>query len=114
MKKQLIPDVLYEISEDGNLLDIEQGSIEPVCVQLHKIQIKHFAELMNVDVLDKGDQAKLTNFLEQINQRAEQLYHLISSIPCFPPRDEQTQEEMLAEELWKLTNTTLSLWGTGY
>lgn len=114
MTKHLIPDVRYEISEDGCLLDIEQGSLEPVYVQLHKIQIKHFAELMNVDVSDEDDDVKLTNYLEQINQKAEQLYHLVGSIPCFPPRTERSEDEILAEELWKLTNTTLTLWGAGY
>lgn len=109
-----IPDVKYEISDCGDLLTIEQGSLDTDIVSLHKIHIKHFADLMQVNEVQEEGDARLTDHLERINQKAEQLYHLIGAIPCFPPSDKISDEEKLAEELHQLTNTALSLWGDGY
>lgn len=114
MTMKEIPDVKYEISDDGDLLTIEQGCMDIVYISLHKIHIKHFADLMKVNEIDNASDVRLTDYLEHINQKAEQLYHTIGAIPCFPPSDKISDEEKLAEELHQLTNTALSLWGVGY
>jgi hypothetical protein len=46
-----IPDVKYSISEDGNLIDIEQGQLDPVCIQLHRIHFDHIANKLGIPSL---------------------------------------------------------------
>ena len=111
MTMQEIPDIRYELSEDGKLLTIEQGSIEPVCIQLHKIHIKHLAELMKVSLDEEETSPMLVEFLERINLQAEELYLYLDSIRCMPTSDGISEDVLMAKNLHQTANMALGLWG---
>lgn len=106
-----IPDVKYAISDDGNFLNIEQGGIEPNYIQLHKIHVKHLAEIMNIGIDDETTSPKLVDYLERINEQAEDLYSYLSSVPSFPPQDQPSEDVMMAKQLRDTANLALSFWG---
>jgi len=111
MTMQEIPDIKYRLSEDGNLLTIEQGSMEPDCIQLHKIHIKHLAEIMKVGLNEEETSPMLVEFLERINQQAEELYRYLDSILCMPTSNGIGEDVLMAKNLHQTANLALGLWG---
>jgi hypothetical protein len=107
-----IPDVKYTVTEDGNLVNIEQGYIEPVYVQLHKIHIKHFAEVMKIGIEEDKTAPMLVDFLERINEQAESLYNYLASVPCFPTNTQLTEDVIMAKSLYETANKALAYWGS--
>lgn len=106
-----IPDIKYSLSDDGNLLTIEQGHMEPAYVQLHKIHIKHLAEVMKIGLDDDETSPMLVDYLERINEQAESLYKLLASVPNSHPRDLESDDVILARQLSKTANMALGFWG---
>ena len=106
-----IPDIKYSLSEDGNLLTIEQGHVEPDYVQLHKIHIKHLAELMKIGIEEDKTAPMLVDYLERINEQAECLYNYLASVPCFPTNTHLTEDVMMAKNLYDTANQALGYWG---
>lgn len=96
MNKKLIPDIAYEV--DGDTVTIEQGWSEPVSVVLHKIHVKHLLNEMGLSV-DQETRPQLIKCLESINDMANELYKMVSGIPCFPPSKEAPEDVLLAAEL---------------
>ncbi|MBA4056706.1 MAG: hypothetical protein C0490_18475 [Marivirga sp.] len=111
MSMQTIPDVRYAISDDGQLINIEQGEMEPSCVQLHRIHVKHFAELMKVGQEDERTSPMLVDYLERINEQAASLYNYLSAIPGFPTNAEYSEDVMMAKNLYETANKALAYWG---
>lgn len=109
MNKKLIPDVAYEV--DGDTVTIEQGWSESVSVVLHKIHIAHLANEMGVKVAEQEAGPQLMKHLESINEMANDLYKMLSGIPCFPPSNEASDDVLLAAELVQKTGVALALWG---
>lgn len=106
-----IPDVKYSLSEDGSSLTIEQGHMEPVYVQLHKIHIKHFSEIMKVGVNEDNTSPMLVDYLERINAQAEELYKFLDAVPSFPTNTQLTEDVMMAKSLYETANKALAYWG---
>lgn len=106
-----IPDVKYELSEDGDLLTIEQGTVEPTYVVLHKIHLQHFVNVMKVQANDDQASPRLVEYLERINEQAENLYELLKGVPSFPPQQQEGEDVLLAKQLMDTANLALCFWG---
>ncbi|OIQ92420.1 hypothetical protein GALL_256410 [mine drainage metagenome] len=111
MSAMEIPDIKYTLSEDGNLLNIQQGYMEPVYIQLHKIHIKHLAEVMKISVDEDKTSPMLVDYLEQINEQATSLFELLESIPNSHPRDLESDDLIMARKLMITANKALGYWG---
>ena len=111
MTMKQIPDVNYKLSDDGDLLTIEQGQVEPVIIQLHKIHVKHFAELMNISIEDDEDSPMLIDYLERINEQAEDLYRFLEAVPCYSTNTNISEDVAMAKKLYEIANRALGFWG---
>lgn len=111
MTMQEIPDIKYELVGDGSLINIEQGHLDPVYIQLHKIHIQHIAEVMKIGLEDDISSPMLVDYLERINEQATSLYVLLDSIPNSHPRDLESDDVILARKLMETANKALSYWG---
>lgn len=109
MSRKLIPDVAYEV--DGDTVTIEQGWSEPTSVVLHKIHLTHLIEEMGLKVGEAEASPQLIKHLEAINEMANDLYKMLSGIPCYPPSKEATEDVLLAGELAQKAGMALALWG---
>jgi hypothetical protein len=108
---QSIPDIKYALSDDGHLVNIEQGEMEPVYVQLHKIHVRHLAEVMKIGLEDDNTSPMLVDYLERINEQAEELYKFLSAIPSFPTNTQLSDDSLMAKKLYETANKALSYWG---
>lgn len=108
---QEIPDVKYALSEDGSLVNIEQGHMEPVYIQLHKIHIKHLAEIMKIGFEEDKTSPMLVDYLEQINEQATSLFEFLDSIPNSHPSGLEPEDLVMARKLMIVANKALSYWG---
>ena len=113
MTMKEIPDIKYEIVDDGNLINIEQGFMDPVFVQLHKIHIKHFAEVLNIGLEQDDSSPKLVDYLEQINEQATKLFEILDANPNSHSHSKDIQPPCLvtARKLKDVANKTLTYWG---
>jgi CRISPR/Cas system Type II protein with McrA/HNH and RuvC-like nuclease domain len=111
MTMKEIPDIKYELVDDGSLINIEQGFLDPVCVSLHKIHIKHIADLMKVGAEDDEASPVLVDYLEQINEQATKLFEFLDAIPNSHPRDIEPECLVMARKLKGVANQALSYWG---
>lgn len=106
-----IPDVTYALSEDGELLHLQQGQLETSYLTLHKIHLQLFAKVMDIQTGEDNASPMLISYLEDINEQAEALYELLNSIPNSHPRDIEPKDLIMARKLFKTANQALSLWG---
>ena len=111
MTMKEIPDIKYELVDDGSLINIEQGHLDPVYVSLHKIHIKHIAELMNIGVEEDKTSPLLVDYLEKINEQATELFEFLDAIPNSHPRDIEPACLVMARKLKDVANHALSYWG---
>lgn len=109
MTKIQIPDIAYEV--DGDTVTIEQGWSEQTSVVLHKIHLTHLVNEMGLRVGVDEASPQLIKYLESINEMANELYKLVSGIPCFPPSKEAPEDVLLAAELVQKAGMALALWG---
>lgn len=109
MNKKLIPDVAYEV--DGDTVTIEQGWSEQSSVVLHKIHLAHLVNEMGLTVGEPEASPQLIKHLEAINEMANDLYKMLSGIPCYPPGKDATEDVLLAGELAQKAGMALALWG---
>ena len=109
-----IPDIKFSISEDGELVNLEQGHMDICYMQLHKIQVKHIADLMKVNSNHESQDLSLTDYLERLRDDAEELCNLLSSVASFPPKAEKDKDVILAEKLLKRADMALAMCGVGY
>ena len=106
-----IPDIKYELVDDGSLINIEQGHLDPVCVSLHKIHINHIAELMKIGVDEDKTSPLLVDYLVQINEQATQLFEFLDAIPNSHPRDIEAPCLVMSRKLMIVANKVLAYWG---
>jgi hypothetical protein len=111
MTMQSIPDIKYALSDGGHLVNIEQGEMEPVYLQLHKIHVKHLAEVMKIGLEDDKTSPMLVDYLEQINEQATSLFELLDSVPNSHPGDLESDDVVMARKLMILANKALCYWG---
>lgn len=112
MAMKEIPDLRYELSEDGDMLNMEQGYLEPVLFSLHRIHLEHFAKVMKIGLSEDVEPApQLVDYLERINEQASDLYHLLAGVPSFPPQQQESEDVSLAKQLMEQANMALTLWG---
>ncbi len=111
MNMQEIPDIKYELIEGGNLLNLEQGHEDTTRIQLHKIHIKHLAEVMKVSADGDKNLPILTDYLERINEQATDLYELLSSIQNSHPQDQGSDDVIMARQLMDTAHKALCFWG---
>ena len=111
MTMKEIPDIKYELVDDGSLINIEQGHLDPVYVSLHKIHIKHIAELMNIGVDEDKTSPMLVDYLERINEQATELFEFLDAIPNSHPRDIEPACLVMSRKLKDVANHALGYWG---
>ena len=111
MTMKEIPDIKYELVDDGSLINIEQGHLDPVYVSLHKIHIKHIAEIMKIGVDEDKTSPMLADYLERINEQATELFEFLDAIPNSHPRDIEPACLVMSRKLMIVTNHALSYWG---
>ena len=111
MTMKEIPDIKYELVDDGSLINIVQGHLDPVYVSLHKIHIKHIAEIMKVNVEENETSPMLVDYLERINEQATELFEFLDAIPNSHPRDIEPACLVMARKLKDIANHALSYWG---
>lgn len=106
-----IPDIAWELSEDGDLLTIEQGTVEPTYVVLHRIHLKHFCGVMKLSMSeDEEDSPQLAAYLSQLHEQAERLYNYLFTVPS-PSMDKEPEDVVMARELLRTANSLQCLWG---
>ena len=108
-----ISDIKFELVEDGSLINIEQERFlnDPVYMQLHKIHIKHIAELMKVCVDENETTPLLVDYLEHINEQATQLSEFLDAIPNSYPLENEPPCLVMSRRLKIIANQALSYWG---
>ena len=111
MTMKEIPDIKYELVDDGSLINIEQGHLDPVYVSLHKIHIKHIAEIMKIGAEEKETSPMLVDYLERINEQATELFEFLDAIPNSHPRDIEPACLVMSRKLKDVANQALSYWG---
>ena len=111
MTMKEIPDIKYKLVDDGSLINIEQGHLSLVYVSLHKIHIKHIAELMNIGVDEDKISTLLVDYLEQINEQATQLFEFLDAIPNSSPLENEPPCLVMSRKLMIVANQALSFWG---
>ena len=111
MTMKEIPDIKYKLVDDGSLINIEQGHLDPVYVSLHKIHIKHIAEIMKIGVKENEISPMLVDYLEQINEQATQLFEFLDAIPNSSPLENEPPCLVMSRKLMIVANQALSFWG---
>lgn len=111
MAMKEIPDLRYEVSEDGDMLTLEQGYVEPVLFSLHRIHLEHFAKVMKIGLSEEDESSpQLIHYLELINEQAKNLFNYLITVPG-PNLEKESEDITLARELMKTANTALGFWG---
>lgn len=109
MSMTQIHDLAFEIQGDN--ITLKQGHIEPECVVLHKIHLKHIASLMNINADGEEASPQLVEYLFRLRDDAQELYEFLGSVGRFPPSSNEDEDVRMARELMETANHALALWG---
>lgn len=112
MAMKEIPDVRYEVSEDGETLMMEQGYDDPSRIHLRRMQVEYFANLMKLDLIKETEASpSLVCYLESIHDQAKNLFNYLVTVPTPPGYEEESEDITLARDLLKTANVALGFWG---
>jgi len=107
-----IPDLSFEVDDSGDLITLEQGSIEPVTIVIHRIHLEHLAKQLNIGGSNrKSAPSELIDVVADLRSLSEELMFTLEAIPHFPLQDEPSDEVKMANHLVKVADRACAILG---
>jgi len=91
---------ISELADGGFELRQQGGSLEePSRIVLHPVQVRLLAERAGLIQRPAPTLPQIRRDLERIRDAAADLFHLLASVPCFPPQADEDDDVRGAREL---------------